>query len=227
MQQKTQKEKENKLVLSYLALRSAVGFLGISFPFVLVLGAMLFGACSGFQNSISDYHNTSMRDVFVGILSAIALFLFAYSGYNRLDFWMAKAAGTFAFMIAIFPDALDLNNSCTIIPNQNIPSWMATVHFISAACFFLVLAYFSIVLFTKTDPEKKDKPTPEKIKRNIWYKGCGYAMLLCIVLIFLYFKVPSLNQNLPHYTVLVLESIALWAFGISWVIKGETFLKDK
>lgn len=104
---------------------------------------------------------------------------------------------------------------------------METVHFISAACFFLILAYFSIVLFTKTDPDKKEKPTPEKIKRNIWYKACGYTMLLCILLILLYFKVPGLKQMFPLYTVLVLESVALWAFGISWVIKGETFLKDK
>ena len=116
---KTQKEEDNNLVLSYLNLRKAVGFLGISFPIVLIIGAILFGACSGVQDSISDYHNTNMRDVFVGILSAIALFLFAYSGYDRLDFWMAKAAGLFGFMVAIFPDALD-DNECTIYVKQII-----------------------------------------------------------------------------------------------------------
>lgn len=212
----------NGLVISYLNLRKAVGFLGITFPIILIVGAILFGACTGFQDSISDYHNTNMRDVFVGILSAIALFLFAYSGYDRLDFWMAKAAGLFGFMVAIFPDALD-DNECTIYVKQIIPEWMKTVHFISAALFFLVLAYFSIFLFTKS----KGEMTPEKKRRNMIYKICGFTIITCIVLLALYFFVPALKTLEPYKPVLILEIIALWAFGFSWIVKGEFILKDK
>jgi hypothetical protein len=220
---KTKSEEDNNLVLSYLALRKAVGFLGISFPIVLIIGSILFGACTGFQESISDYHNTNMRDVFVGILSAIALFLFAYSGYDDLDFWMAKAAGLFGFMVAIFPDALD-DNECTIYVKQLIPDWMETVHFISAALFFLVLAYFCIVLFTKS----KGEMTPEKKKRNIIYRVCGYTIITCLVLLALYFFTPALKELLEDYKpVLILEIVALWAFGFSWVVKGEFILADK
>ena len=223
MASKTQSEEDNNLVLSYLNLRKAVGFLGISFPFVLIIGAMLFGACTGVQDSISDYNNTNMRDVFVGILSAIALFLFAYSGYNDLDFWMAKAAGLFGFMVAIFPDALD-DNECTIYVKQIIPDWMATVHFIYAALFFLVLAYFCIFLFTKS----KGEMTPEKKKRNTIYRVCGYTIIACLFLLALYFFISALKELLEDYKpVLILEIIALWAFGFSWIVKGEFILKDK
>lgn len=244
----------DSLAVSYLYLRKVVGILGIAFPPVLVVGSFLFGACTGFQDSISDYHNTNMRDVFVGLLSAIALFLFAYSGYDKLDFWMAKLVGVLGFMVAIFPDGLD-DNECTIYVKQNIPEWIETVHFISAASFFLILAYFSIFLFTKSkkdneDPKlknksvavlavnsvttffKKDKTkeviSPEKARRNKIYRRCGYVMLLCLLLLVVYFISEYLQSKLAFICpVLILETIALWAFGTSWLIKGQFLLKDK
>ncbi len=147
--------KQSKLTVSYLFLRRIVGILGFSFPIVLAAGSFLFGACTGFQDSISDYHNTNMRDVFVGLLSAIALFLFVYSGYDKLDSFMAKAAGILGFMVAIFPDGFD-DNECTIYVKQIIPEWVETVHFAAATLFFLVLAYFSLFLFTKSEKDNED-----------------------------------------------------------------------
>ena len=215
---------KNPYVLSYLALRKIVGFLGITFPVILILGAVAFGACKGFQDSISDYHNTSMRDVFVGLLSAIPLFLFMYVAYDDIkDKIAAKVAGITGFMVAIFPDEID-KNECAIQVLQNIPQWMATVHFISATIFFLTLAYFSIFLFTKSNQLKKDQ-TPAKKKRNLIYRVCGYIMIACILFLLLYFKVPVIKANLPQFTVLFLETIALWAFGFSWIVKGEAIIK--
>jgi hypothetical protein len=225
MSQKTQQEKNNDLVLSYLTLRKAVDFLGIALPIVLILGAILIGDCAGLQDSISDYHNTAMRDVFVGFLCAIALFLFAYSGYDKLDSIMAKSAGVLGFMVALFPDDPDTNSTCTIQCAQNIPDWMSTVHFISAATFLLILAYFSIFLFTKTG----GKPlTPEKKKRNMIYRICGYTIISCLVLLAIYFSVKPLQAKFSAYSpVLISEALALWAFGFSWIVKGEAILKDK
>jgi hypothetical protein len=159
-----EKENNNDLVLSYLYLRRIVGILGFAFPIVLALGAVIFGDCKGFQDSISDYHNVNMRDVFVGLFSAISLFLFVYSGYDKLDSFMAKSAGILGFMVCIFPDDID-NNPCAIQVDQNIPGWFDKVHFTSAVLFFLVLAYFSIFLFTKS---KKDNPPGFQSKSVAW-----------------------------------------------------------
>lgn len=227
MPPKSQQEKNNDLVLSYLALRKSVGFLGIALPIVLILGAILIGDCSGLQASISDYHNTAMRDVFVGILCAIALFLFAYSGYDRLDSIMAKTAGILGFMVALFPDDPDTNSPCTILCAQNIPPWMSKVHFFSAAIFLLILAYFSIFLFTKSN-QPKSEWSAQKKKRNIIYQVCGYLIVISIVTLAIFFFVPGLKTILDNSSlVLVLEVVALWAFGFSWVVKGEAILKDK
>ena len=101
---------------------------------------------------------------------------------------------------------------------------MSTVHFISAAVFLLILAYFSIFLFTKTG----GKPiTPEKKKRNLIYRICGYTIIACLVLLAIYFAVPGLKTKFSSFSpVLIFEALALWAFGFSWVVKGEFILKD-
>ena len=96
------------------------------------------------------------------------------------------------------------------------------MHFASAAALFLVLSYFSLILFTKSGPAQ----TPQKKRRNRIYRVCGVVMLLCIISIGLYSwllddtAVSSLNP------VFWLESFMLWAFGISWFVKGETLLRD-
>ena len=64
---------ERSLVFSYLALRKAIGLLGIVFPFVVSLGALVLFQ-TAIQSSISSYYHTGMRDVFVGTLCAIVFF---------------------------------------------------------------------------------------------------------------------------------------------------------
>lgn len=75
---------KTKLVISYLVLRKAIGYLGIALPFILVFGNMLLNK-PGIQSSISSYYYTPMRDVFVGTMCAIAVFMMSYKGYERKD----------------------------------------------------------------------------------------------------------------------------------------------
>ena len=96
------------LAWSYLALRKAIGGLGTSLPFVLSLGAIIVFK-TGMQASLSDYYYTGMRDVFVGTLCAIGVFLFSYEGYTGKDDndnLVGNFAGVFAIGVALFPTDL-------------------------------------------------------------------------------------------------------------------------
>src|SRR5689334_5098109 len=73
------------LLISYLTLRKIVGLLGVFLPAVLAVGNMLMRGGWYMQPSISDYYYTEMRDVFVGMLCAVALFLLSYKGYDSRD----------------------------------------------------------------------------------------------------------------------------------------------
>ena len=99
--------------------------------------------------------------------------------------------------------------------DAGITKW---IHNITAIAFFFGLAFMEIWQFTKTSGNMTD----EKKKRNILYRTCGIGMIVSI------FLGGALNFlfNLP-YTTYIGEGIGLEFFGIAWLVKGETILKDK
>jgi MFS family permease len=218
---------ENNILISYLNLRKSIGFLGIFLPLVLVFGSLIFNKCTGVLNSISEYYYTSLGPFFVGTLSAVSLFLFCYNGYNQKDKILSKLACAFGLGIAFFPTIL-----CKICigdcytQTAKIPNWCNSVHNVSAALFFLTLAYISFFQFTKT--RNQNEMTIEKKQRNIIFKVCAVIMMICILSIGIIMNNDFLKETLNKYQpTFFLETIALWAFGTSWLIKGEFMMKDK
>jgi hypothetical protein len=77
----------------------------------------------------------------------------------------------------------------------------------------------SMVNFRRTD----DRVSFGKGKNHKTFLVCGIAMLVCLVLIFIYSKwfdgdYAGLDRIHP---VFCLEAIALIFFGVSWLIKGR------
>ena len=195
-------------IVSYLTLRRVVGVLGVALPVVLALWGFALCDCVEMQPSISAYYGMRTRDALVGILFALAWFLFSYKGYERTDDVAGNLACLFALGAALFP--------------SSGTGWEKAVHFGSALALFLVLSYFSLFLFTRSG----GSPTPEKKIRNRVYTACGVSMLICIGLIGLCHWRLEDTAVTALKPVFWLESLALWAFGISWFVKGETLWKD-
>jgi len=197
------------LAVSYLTLRKVIGLMGVLFPFILAIGCVLLSPLTGIQESISAYYGTIMRNVFVGVLFTIGWFLFAYKGYEDQDDMAGDLACLFALGVALFP----ITN-----PHQ----WVQVMHLIFAASLFITLAYFSMVLFTKSD----GKMTTRKKTRNKIYKSCGWIMLACIALILVYKLFLQHTVIAALQPTFWLETFALWAFGVSWMTKGKLLWAD-
>jgi len=212
-----------------ITLRRAVGILGILLPAIVAIGAVTFGNCTGIQKSISMYYNTVMRNVFVGILAATALFMFAYRGYDYRDRIAGISAFVFALGIAFFPPGKDMIINCNYdISELQRADWVRTVHLISAVLYFITLAFISFFLFTRTD-KKNVVYTPQKKIRNRLYRVCGiiiFGSLILIALWMLYLE-NKFSGFEKYHPIFWLETLALVAFGISWLVKGEVALKDK
>jgi cytochrome bd-type quinol oxidase subunit 2 len=211
-------------LISFMALRKAIGWLGLTLPAAMLLGNYIIDGCTNIQDSNSHYYYTVTGDLFVGILCAVGLFLFTYKGYTTLDNWASSLAGVCAVLIAMFPTNDNSLNKCSNIVQLPISHTRNLVHYGSAAMFFTILALMSLFLFTKS----KGKKSNRKRARNRIYRICGAIMLLAIATIAVYgLSGKSGAAYAKYHPVFWLEWVALLAFGTSWLVKGELVLKEK
>jgi hypothetical protein len=71
---------------------------------------------------------------------------------------------------------------------------------------------------------KTDLPTKKKVRNGIYY-ACGGIILGAMVLALgsLFLSVSAYDTIHPLFWC---ESIAIVAFGLAWLVKGETIFKD-
>jgi hypothetical protein len=211
------------LIISYLTLRRLIGLLAMALPVVVVIGG--YGQNGhAIQGSISGYYYTNMRDVFVGLLSAVSLFLISYTGYERIDNVVGNLSGVCALGTILFPTGMFAGYSVKVgvfLLDDTVSEW---IHLAFGSLFFLSLSFFSIILFTRRGPGVLGKA---KKRRNGIYRTCGGIMIAAMIAIVVY-TFGLRNSPLARINpVLILESVALMAFGVSWLVKGNTLFRDR
>src|SRR5262245_39754793 len=213
----------SEFIISFQTLRKAIGYLGISMPIIVRLGAYYFEGIPS-NESISAYYYTVMRDVFVGTLFAIGVFLFCYRGPNTQDNVLTNIAGLSAVAIGLFPmDPAYHHIIAERFPGINNPQCYQNhgplgYHIYSVATFFAIISYLAIFRFTKPS---QAIITRQKESRNKIYIVCGIVMLISLSSI-VYLKATSI-----HSSIFWPETSAIVAFGIAWLTKGQAILKDK
>jgi hypothetical protein len=215
---------KDPVVLSYKALRKAVGYVAIALPFALGIPYLIHHSPHIIQGSISAYYYTGLRNLFVGSLCAISMFMLCTRGYDKKDEYAGFLSALCAIGVAFCPmDPTDINEKMTCFTMPPYPH----LHFVFAVTLFIVLGYFCLFLFRMTD----GNPTRQKIQRNIIYTICGWTIYIAMATEALLGLakgfIPSIGSwwRDGHH-LLICEAICLWAFGYAWLIKGEAFFKD-
>jgi len=202
--------------LTYLTLRKAVGAIALLLPFAMAIPWWLLRD-HALQTSISDYYYTGMRNLFVGSLCAIAMFLLCCRGFDRKDEVAGMLSALCALGVALFPT--------TPAAPSAFQREVGRAHYAFAALLFLTLAYFCLVLFKMTAANRI--LTRKKLQRNNVYTVCGYVILGSLLAIAAT-KIFELKCSIVGLgPVFCFESTSLLAFGTAWLTKGETFLKDE
>ncbi|MDO6588986.1 DUF998 domain-containing protein [Loktanella sp. D2R18] len=214
-------EQHRDMVQSYHRVRTALGLLGMGLPLVLILGGLL--DARHLEPSISDFYHTTYRDIFVGTLCAIGVFLICYRGYGRQsgdmidDDWLGTIAGMSAFGVALFPNESPTAQIATMTQKMVGISTSPMFHYASALVFFSCLAVFCLKKFTRTA-----KPVRKRI-----YLFCGWVIVASLVGIAVASAIKILGSGAPKAAVISynlvfwLEAIGIWAFGLSWLVKGK------
>ena len=198
-------------------IRNIIGFLGMILPWVALLGTFLVSKnielSDDFWSNLSISATYYLTPALTGILTTAAVVLMCYDSYEPIDDIITTLSGVCGLLIVLFPC------HCCVSPDKvglfQLPANIShIIHSVSAVCFFLLLAFNSLFLFTKSK-DKEINQTKQKKTRNIIYRICGYGMLAALIL-----------MPLPiHFfaKTFIVETIALTFFGISWLVKGQAF----
>ncbi len=228
----TKKRNDNGIVFSYLTLRNLIGLGGMLLPLMLAIFPRRMGEYYKIEPSISDYFYTDRGDILVVILCVLGAFLVTYAGYTWQERGLTFLAGFCGMGVAFVPTHVACGN-CDFSVHTDHGGLFPTIagtwwHFAFAATFLFSLAIMSLVFFTKSsiagDHRKADGSLTQKGKRNIVYKICGWIIIASLVVLALFFVIKPDVSHFP--VVFTFETIAIEAFGFSWLVKGETIWPD-
>lgn len=212
---------DTDLVMSYHRVRMALGILGLLLPVLLLVG----GAFSrvDLQPSLSDYYHTILRDVFVGTMFAIGVFFVSYKGYpkSREEFFsddrMATLTGISAFGVALFPNEgliISVDSISQMALGNNVA---ATCHYACALMFLLCLSYFSLIKFPRTINKKR-----KRVYQICGVLILGFTFLILVASVMKIWGTEAQGAMVDkYYLVFWFETVAIWAFAISWLVKGR------
>jgi hypothetical protein len=132
--------------------RQLIGYIGLVLPLILIFMAVARDGVEKWRGleSISAYYYTGAVAAFVGMLVALALFLFTYRGYGNSCYWADRAASAIAAIaalgVAIFPTAAP--------EGVETLSWWSPftgiLHYVFAVTLFAMFAVFALWLFRIT-----------------------------------------------------------------------------
>lgn len=213
-------DKAQSLVVSYLAIRKAIGISGFLLPVLLgPVGWLVWGI--DIQDNISSYYHTELRDVFVGTLCAIGVFLYCYRGYDSIENWTANVGCVSALGVAFFP----LDPHSDPLYQRSVAGYL---HTLSGGVFFLVLAFYSLFHFPRAGKQDEQEGRLQA-ERNFIYRTSGIVILLSMAAMGAYlFLLPAPWKSwLNHGNFLFwMEWIAVWAFAAAWLTKGKAIVAE-
>ena len=196
--------------IGYIKLRVGMAYLAFIFPLIFLISSFILRR-TDFQDSISAYYfsRDTERNLFVGILICIGIFLHLYEGYSVLEDRILSLAGVFAIGIALVPMG-------TI--GWEVFGQRVTLHGIFAALFFACIHIVAIWLSETTLSDLEGKRRRFFEKR---YKIVSGIMIGSIIIALAAYLLPKtwLLERFNGKLVFWVETVGVWCFAAFWYYK--------
>jgi hypothetical protein len=207
-----------RYVRSYLIMRVVVGALGVLLPLLLVLIGRWLDGEPWFRDSLSAYYYSGVRELFVGVLSAIGVFLFTYKVTDHsLDNTLTFVAAAAVVLVVLFPTGPSSHVAePTPLQEELGVSRVQTIHFAAALLFIVSLAVISFFYGVR----EGRRPAREGKRPPVFWRWYHWVCALFILGALAGVGLDMLTEWGPSESVLIGEWVAVWAFGASWLMKG-------
>jgi hypothetical protein len=199
------------MVGTFLLLRRAIGWIGTLLPIVVIVGDAAFSS-GPLPNSLSDYYYTPMRNILVGALCVLGVFLLLYDVSVRVDRWITNAAGIGVLGVAFLPGSppvAHLTTSQEVIGNLHV--FFAAIAFVGLSATMWRFAYA-----VSDGPDA----APPSARGAVFYRVSACVMLGFVILSGVAILLPLSVQN-ATLAIYDTEALAIFTFGICWLVKGR------
>jgi hypothetical protein len=192
---------------TYFGLRLGIVVFAFALPVVLYLGGRIRRGLD-LAPSISDYYfwgEGLMRDWFVGLLFAVAGFLYLYKGFSTLENVLLNVGGVFLAAVALIPCACEDSNG-------NV-----SLHGVAAVGFFLLMAFVVFKCAHDTLPLLEEKnPQQSDAFRRRYHVIAGLLVLSPVAAV-----VTSIWLRRFSSLTFFVETFAIYVFAAYWAVKSR------
>jgi hypothetical protein len=189
-------------------LRFGVGAIGVLLPIVLPFGNWVFVQFGHhtqiWPSSMSSSYYTSTRNIFVGSMCALGVFLLGYRSTAKADTW-TTVVGIVAIGVALFPTAPH--------PATDFQSAIGYVHLSCAGITLAGLGAFCIASFHH---ESNASRAPEQTTKNYGYLTAG-ILIFVLVAVAIIAGLTKWGAKWTLTPLYVCEGLSVWAFGAAWI----------
>jgi hypothetical protein len=176
------------VVGTYLLLRKAIGWIGLLLPMVVIAADAAFSS-GPLPNSLSDFYYTPMRNILVGALSVLGVFLLLYDVSVRFDRWITNAAGLGVLGVAFLPGSPQVAHLTT---SQEV---IGNIHVVFASIAFIGLA----ITMWRFGEAISDGPnaSPPAPRARLFYRVSACLMMGFVILSGVAILLPLSIQTAP------------------------------
>lgn len=190
---------------TYLNLRVGVGVVGIALPWTLWIGGRIVAGLP-LLPSMSAYYHSPMRDVFVGVLVAVSLFLHLYKGFSSAENRALDLAGVFGVGVALFPTGAE----------PGVTTLTSTLHGTFAVIFFACIAYVAVFRASDTLSLIRDAAEARRFRDVYRALGVGMVVLPLAAVALSYLLDPGGGRS----AIFFVEAAAVTVFAAYWLVKS-------
>jgi hypothetical protein len=209
---------------SYLLMRTIIGFIGITFPIVLIGGDHLLESNAPvLRTSMSAYYYSGMRDFFVAGLAVSGLFLITYRLFEKsLNNVLTVIGGLGALGVAFFPTDRFEGSPAVLTPLQTRlgEGVVSDVHHVSAGVFLVSLAIISFFFGVQEGRRPQQRATGRAMLPPAFWRWFHWICALLVLGGVTFVFVAKRQHMTGGHALLIGEIVAIVAFGLSWFFKG-------
>jgi hypothetical protein len=209
---------------SFLLMRAIIGLIGLTLPVVLIVGDHLLQPGGPLvRSSLSGYYYSGMRDFFVGSLFTAGVFLIAYKMFERsLSNLLSLVGGLAAMAVALFPTQRPPGTAVgpTALQERLGEATVSHVHYTGAAIFIVALAIIVFAFGVQEGRRSQERPSGRARMSPAFWRWFHWFAGLAILASVVFMVLAEREHVFTSYALLVGETVALVAFGASWLTKG-------